>query len=155
MEVNKETNKDVNKDIEDIDDINVLTDIYIKEAKEANELSKKLELITERFTLIRDKITSLRHLQDDKSEDKEELSENEIIEKPKKVKKTPVKEPKKEAKKETKKETKTKKEVKPEPTIEEIEKDVEDKVEIKTKKEKEVVEAEPAKKTKGRKKKEV
>ena len=53
-----------NEDIHKIDDISVLTEIYIKEAKEANELSKKLELISERFKLIRDKITSLKHLYD-------------------------------------------------------------------------------------------
>jgi hypothetical protein len=88
MEANKnEVTENPNNDIDTIDDINVLTDIYIKEAKEANELSKKLELITQRFTLIRDKITSLRHMQDDKSEDKDELSDNEIVEKTKKEKK--------------------------------------------------------------------
>ena len=171
MEANKnEVTENPNNDIDTIDDINVLTDIYIKEAKEANELSKKLELITQRFTLIRDKITSLRHMQDDKSEDKDELSENEIVEKTKKEKKEPKKEAKKEPKKEAKKEPK-KKEVKPEPEpeskaehkaepeLEEIEKDVEPELIPKVKKtaakkvKEETNDVEPVKKTKGRKKK--
>jgi hypothetical protein len=73
-----------NEDIHKIEDISLLTEMYIKEAKEANELSKKLELISDRFKLIRDKITSLKHLYDNKSEEKEDVVENENIEKDKK-----------------------------------------------------------------------
>jgi hypothetical protein len=75
-----------NEDIQNIEDINVLQEIYEKESKEAKELEKKLELIVERFTMVLEKIKSLRHLHENKSEEKEDVSNNEPIEKP--VKKT-------------------------------------------------------------------
>jgi len=125
-----------NSDIEKIDDITILTELYIKEAKEANELSKKLELINERFIIIRDKITSLKHLYENKSEEREDLTENEPVEKVKKPKKT-TKKVKEEVKEDVKEE------VKEEEKLEIIEKEEEPKNKNKvkaTKKTKEVKE---------------
>ena len=143
-----------NEDIQKIDDISILTEMYIKEAKEANELSKKLELITERFKLIRDKITSLKHLYDNKSEDKEDIIENENIEKDKKK---PVKKATKKAQVEEVVEEKPI--VVKEEKLEEIEKDEEPKgkkvTKVKKPKDTEspVVSETPAKKTTKKKKK--
>ena len=87
---------DDNSDIDKIENIQVLIDMCTKDAKEANELAKKLEKINERFNIIRDKITSLRHHHDNKSEEKEDVVDAEPNEKPKKVKKPTKKELKKE-----------------------------------------------------------
>jgi hypothetical protein len=77
-----------NSDINDINDISILTDLYTKEVKEAQEISNKLQLITERFIFIRERIKKLRHEHDNISEDNEEVVEEEIIvEKVKKEKK--------------------------------------------------------------------
>ena len=84
-----------NSDIDKIDNIQVLIDMCTKDAKEANELAKKLEKINERFNLIRDKITGLRHQYDNKSEEKEDIVDAELNEKPKKTKKPTKKELKK------------------------------------------------------------
>jgi len=86
---------DDNSDIDKIDNIQVLIDMCTKDAKEANELAKKLEKINERFNIIRDKITSLRHQHDNKSEEKEDIVDTELNEKPKKAKKPTKKELKK------------------------------------------------------------
>jgi hypothetical protein len=80
-----------NSDINEISDINTLIELYHNEGKEALEVSKKLEAINVRFSVIRDRITALRHLTEDKSEDEEESNMNEVIEKVVKVKKAPVK----------------------------------------------------------------
>lgn len=77
-------------DIDTLNDITSLTELYQKELKESIELSKQMDIKNERFTLIRNKITILRHSNDDKSEEKEDVSPVEE-EKPKKVKKIPVK----------------------------------------------------------------
>ena len=72
-------------DIEALNDITSLTELYQKELKESIELSKQMDIKNERFTLIRNKITILRHSNDDKSEEKEDVSPVEE-EKPKKRK---------------------------------------------------------------------
>ena len=77
-------------DIDTLNDITSLTELYQKELKESIELSKQMDIKNERFTLIRNKITILRHSNDDKSEEKEDVSPVEE-EKPKKIKKAPVK----------------------------------------------------------------
>ena len=74
-------------DIDTLNDITSLTELYQKELKESIELSKQMDIKNERFTLIRNKITILRHSNDDKSEEKEDVSPVEE----KKIKKAPVK----------------------------------------------------------------
>ena len=128
-----------NSDINEVSDINSLIELYHKEGKEALEVSKKLDAINVRFGLIRDRITALRHLTEDKSDDEEEANVNEVVEKVVKVKKVPVK-------KVVKKEVVKKEEVKEEEKeLEEIEKEDDSKSKV--------VEKEVKKATRGRKKK--
>jgi hypothetical protein len=134
-----------NSDINEISDINSLIELYHKEGKEALEVSKKLDAINVRFGVIRDRITALRHLTEDKSDDEEETNINEVVEKVVKVKKVPVK-------KVVKKEVVKKEEVKPE-VKEEEEKELEE-IEKEDDSKSKVVEKEVSKKaTRGRKKK--
>jgi len=109
-------------DIEALNDITSLTELYQKELKESIELSKQMDIKNERFTLIRNKITLLRHSNDDKSEEKEDVSPVEE-EKPKKVKKAPVKKDTK-----TKKLAEVKEEEKEEPVLEEIKEENDNKI---------------------------
>jgi hypothetical protein len=140
-------------DIEALNDITSLTELYQKELKESIELSKQMDIKNERFALIRNKITLIRHSNDDKSEEKEDVSPVEE-EKPKKLKKLPVK-------KETAKSKKLAEvkeiEEKEEPTLEEIkeENDNKSKTVAPVIKKEEPVAPEPKKPgPKGRKKKE-
>ena len=133
-----------NSDINEISDINSLIGLYHKEGKEALEVSKKLDAINVRFGIIRDRITALRHLTEDKSDDEDETNVNEVVEKVVKVKKVAVK-------KVIKKEVVKKEEVKPE-VKEEEEKELEE-IEKEDDSKSKVVEKEVKKATRGRKKK--
>jgi len=135
-----------NSDIYEISDINSLIELYHKEGKEALEVSKKLDAINIRFGVIRDRITALRHLTEDKSDDEEEANVNEVVEKVVKVKKVPVK---KVAKKEVVKKEEVKPEVKEEKEEEKELEEIEKEDDTKSK----VVEKEVKKSTRGRKKK--
>jgi hypothetical protein len=115
-----------NDDIHNIDDINILQEIYERDSKEAKELEKKLEVMLERFTIILDKIKNLRHLHENKSEEKEDISNNDPVEKQvKKVKKLTKKE-------QEKLEQDKLQETKEEEQIEDIEKEEEPKNKNKT-----------------------
>jgi len=144
-------------DIEALNDITSLTELYQKELKESIELSKQMDIKNERFTLIRNKITIIRHSNDDKSEEKEDVSPVEE-EKPKKIKKAPVK--KETAKSKKLPEVKEEKEVeKEEIVLEEIEDESKNKNKTVASTKKEdtstpVVEAPKKPGPKGRKKKE-
>jgi len=140
-------------DIEALNDITSLTELYQKELKESIELSKQMDIKNERFALIRNKITLIRHSNDDKSEEKEDVSPVEE-EKPKKLKKLPVK---KETAKSKKLAEVKEVEEKEEPTLEEIkeENDNKSKTVAPVIKKEEPVAPEPKKPgPKGRKKKE-
>jgi hypothetical protein len=122
--------------IVDNEDINYLHELYKTRVKEANEIT---DLYIKLSESIRDRLTTLRHKYDVKSEEREEEKEDDPVEK-KKVKKL--------TKKEREKKEKEEKEEK-EPTeniIDTIEKEEEPKKKL-TKKETEVP------KKKGRKKK--
>jgi hypothetical protein len=143
-------------DIEALNDITSLTELYQKELKESIELSKQMDIKNERFALIRNKITILRHSNDDKSEEKEDVSPVEE-EKPKKLKKVPVKKETAKSKKLAEVKEVEKEDEKEEPSLEEIkeENDNKSKTVAPVIKKEEPVAPEP-KKTgpKGRKKKE-
>ena len=139
-------------DIEALNDITSLTELYQKELKESIELSKQMDIKNERFALIRNKITLIRHSNDDKSEEKEDVSPVEE-EKPKKLKKVPVK---KETAKSKKLAEVKEVEQKEEPTLEEIKEENDNKSKtVAPAKKEEPVAPEPKKPgPKGRKKKE-
>ena len=144
-------------DIEALNDITSLTELYQKELKESIELSKQMDIKNERFALIRNKITILRHSNDDKSEEKEDVSPVEE-EKPKKLKKVPVKKETAKSKKLAEVKEVEKEEEKEEPALEEIKEENDNKsktVAAPVVKKEEPVAPEPKKPgPKGRKKKE-
>jgi hypothetical protein len=123
--------------IKDNEDINYLHELYKTRIKEANEIA---DLYVKLSESIRDRLTNLRHTYDIKSEEKEDIKDDEPIEK-KKVKKITKKE---------KKDQELQKVQETEPTeniIDKIEKEEEPKSKKETKKEQDVP------KKKGRKKK--
>ena len=125
--------------IVDNEDINYLHELYKVRVKEANEIT---DLYIKLSESIRDRLTTLRHKYDVKSEEREEEKEDDPVEK-KKVKKLTKKE--KEKKEKEEKEEKEQK-APTENIIDTIEKEEEPKKKV-TKKESE------APKKKGRKKK--
>lgn len=145
-------------DIDTLNDITSLTELYQKELKESIELSKQMDIKNERFTLIRNKITILRHSNDDKSEEKEDVSPVEE-EKPKKIKKAPIKKETAKSKKLAEVKEVEKEVEKEETVLEEIEDESKNKNKTVTSTKKEetptpVVEAPKKPGPKGRKKKE-
>ena len=130
--------QDDHETIKENEDINYLHELYKTRIKEANEIA---DLYIKLSELIRDRLTNLRHTYDVKSEEKEDIKDDEPIEK-KKVKKITKKE---------KKEQELQKVQETEPTENIIDK-IEKEEEPKSKKESKKEQADVPKK-KGRKKK--